>query len=387
LKILFEMATVSEIDFVINRSKYGKTMIYIYSAHETRPILLEIWSYLDVKRESETLGYMLWEDIAEHIVYDQKQGYTLSLELEALYYLSHLKSKKKELSAELIQTRLRHYKEVTKTFSEEYSNWFETLLERPQERDAVASKANRALVKLGVLFTPKEAVKASSERQLRMKISLHRIYAQMMKKVKIIPVVGPDGVGKTSLIERLKKRSYSKIKYYRFKNLFRHSVFYQIMALFLRRGAAKNIAKNQYDDLYGDKMVTIAALRYPLLALSSILSKRFYLSDRFFHDLILQDVRFLERKAHLRKNWKQLLHKSPATFWFIHLDAPTDVILSRKDELNAEAINRYREDVFMMYLEKPSLVYSYINTALPIEVCSEHLLQAGKAIGIKTNAK
>jgi hypothetical protein len=141
--------------------------------------------------------------------------------------------------------------------------------------------------------------------------------------------------------------------------------------------------KNQYDDYYGDWIITIAAIRYPFLVLGTLFSKKFYFSDRFFHDFIIQDTRFLEKRAHLRAGWKKLLHKSPNSYWFLHLDAPTDVILARKDELNREAIDSYREDIFAMYLEKPPLIYSYINTALPIERCTEHLLDTAKNVGIK----
>ncbi len=385
LQILFDLASVSKIDFVVNRSKYGKLMIYLYSGSDTRPILLEIWSHLDVRRESQTLGYILWEDIRAYVVHDEVKGDLLMPELEGLYYLSHLKSKKKDLSVPLIQTRLEYYKEKMAAVSQEYSGWFAILLDAPHKRDEIASKANAALVKMGVLFTPKDAEKRAEVQKLRLRISMHRIYAQWLKKVKIIPVVGPDGVGKTSIIETLKKRSRSKIKYYRFKNLFRHGLLYQTLALFLRRGEAKKVEKNQYDDLYGDWMVRIASLRYPFLLLVAVLGKRFFFSDRFFQDLIIQDTRFLERKAHLREEWKALLKMSPRTFWFIHLDAPTEVILARKDELNAEAIDCYRRDVFTMYLQKPSLLYSYVNTDQPIEVCAEHLIQAAKAVGIKAN--
>ena len=141
--------------------------------------------------------------------------------------------------------------------------------------------------------------------------------------------------------------------------------------------------KNQYDDIYGAWLIRIASLRYPLVVLSAWLSGRFYFSDRFFHDYIIQDTRFLEKEAKLRKNWKELLKFIPNSFWFIHLDAPTEVILSRKEELNAIAIEHYREYIFQMYLQKPSLVYSYINTSLDLQRCVMPLLHQAKSIGIK----
>ena len=70
-------------------------------------------------------------------------------------------------------------------------------------------------------------------------------------------------------------------------------------------------------------------------------------------------------------------------YWFIQLDAPTDVVHARKQELSAQAIDSYRDSVFRLYLKKPSRVYSYINTALPLEQCSAALKHSGQALGVK----
>ncbi len=384
LKRLFEMASKQNVNFVLNRVKHGKVMVYLYSGTDDKVILLEIWTHLDVKCD-ETLGYIFWEDLKAHVEYREGYGHALSMEIEALYYLSHLKSKKKDLTIELIQLRLRHYTQQLETSSPEVASWFKTLSKEPSQRDAIAKKANSALVDHKVLYREADREKRTIERQTRMKISQHRIYAQLLKKVRIFPVVGPDGVGKTSLIEMLKSHSRSKIKYYRFKNLFRHNILYQLSTPFLKKKLPEKMEKNQYDDYYGDWIITIAAIRYPFLLLWTLFSKKFYFSDRFFHDFIIQDTRFLEKKAKLRKDWKKLLKKTPNSYWFLHLDAPTDVIIARKDELNREAIDSYRSDVFSMYLEKPSLIYSYINTSLPIETCTNHLLQTARNVGIKTH--
>ena len=64
----------------------------------------------------------------------------------------------------------------------------------------------------------------------------------------------------------------------------------------------------------------------------------------------------------------------PHTYRFLQLDAPSEVIHARKNELNAEDIASYRYDVFTMYLRKPSMLYAYINTANDIEQCSDVLI-------------
>jgi len=382
LQTLFQEASDVNLNFTINRIKYGKLMIYLHSPVDDKTILLEIWTHLDVKSDN-TLGYIFFEDIQSHISTNKDGSSSLSLELESLYYISHLKSKNKKLDVPLIQTRLYYYSDFLKSDFFEYYEWYQILIREPSKLNEIAKKANNALVEKEILYTNSNSEKASKERTVRIKISKHRIYSQFLKAVKITPVVGPDGVGKTSIIEAIKLKSKSKIKYYRFKNLFRHNMIYQITSYFLRKKLDSKIQKNQYDDIYGSLIIRIGAIRFPLLAIMSFFSNKFYFTDRFFHDFIIQDTRFLDKKAKLRENYKDLLSITPNSFWFLHLDAPTDVILSRKDELNSEAIDSYRDDIFKLYLEKSPRIYTYINTSLPIENCVGALMQISKNIGIK----
>jgi thymidylate kinase len=381
LKTLFLLASSANVNFTINRLRFGKLAITIYSGIDDKTILLEIWNFLDVKYDS-ALPLILWEDIEPVLIFDEEKGYCFPLEIESLYYLSHLKSKKKELSVPLIQKRLHHYKDALVAQNSDISILYDELLSAKIDRDEAGSRANILLHEHKILFGKDDTKRSGEVQKLRMRTSLHRIYAQILKKNKIFPVVGPDGVGKTSIIEALKSKVASKIKYYRFKGLFRHTLLYKIIRPFLFKKKDK-MEKNQYDDINGVWMFYIALLHFPFLLLARAISAKIYFSDRYFHDWILQDTRFLDKRASLRTNWKTLLHRAPNSYWFIHLDAPNEVILSRKDELNNDAIDTYRNDIFIMYLEKPSLLYSYINTSLPLEICTDNLLHLSKLVGLK----
>lgn len=381
LNCLFDLSANKCISFVINRSKFGKLVIQIHDKEERKSITLEIWTHLDVKSD-DSLRYIFWEDIKKYILRNAN-GYSLSLDIEALYYLSHLKSKAKDLNLHLVQERLLYYKDALAIEYPDYAGLFADLLVDHAKRDIIAEKANELLIEKNILYTARNKDKAAQEKRIRLKISLHRIYGQLLKKIRIYPVVGPDGSGKSSLIAAFKEKSKLRIKCYRFKNLFRQSFLYSVTAPFLKRRLSGKIAVNKYDDIYGAWIVTIAALRFPFLVLLSLFTRKYYFSDRFFHDFILQDTRFIEKKTRLRDNWKNLLHKTPDVFWFIHLDAPTDLIRSRKEELSADAIDSYRTEVFRMYLEKPALVYSYINTANDIDRCADILLATAKQTGIQ----
>jgi GTPase SAR1 family protein len=381
-KTLFEMASERCLNFAINNVKFGKHMVYLFGQNEKDIIILEIWTHLDVKFSKETLGYIFYEDLMPFLVQNEDTSSSLRIDIEALYYISHLQSKRKDLQVPLIQTRLNHYKTALQN-QKEISSLFEALLKEPLTLHKIAHKANTMLVEKKVLFTKQDSSKYKEEQKLRFNISKHRIYAQWLKKIKIIPLVGPDGVGKTSIIETIIKMSKNKIVYYRFKNLFRHSILYAFIKMFYSK-EFKSYPKNQYDDLLSTWNHTIARIRYPIFALISLFGKRFYFSDRFFHDLILQDVRFEDRKAKLKDNYQELMQKTPNTFLFVHLDAPTNIIRSRKEELTVQAIDLYRNGIFKLYTTKQNLIYVYINTNNSLEACVRTLLHQTKDIGIKT---
>lgn len=85
----------------------------------------------------------------------------------------------------------------------------------------------------------------------------------------------------------------------------------------------------------------------------------------------------MEKETYLRENWKFLLQFIPKSYWIMHLDANSEIILSRKEELSSDDIDKYRELNFTLYLNKPSVVYSYINTGINVEKCRDVLLYTG----------
>ncbi|MBN3563917.1 hypothetical protein [Aliamphritea spongicola] len=199
----------------------------------------------------------------------------------------------------------------------------------------------------------------------------------------IIPVIGPDGVGKTTLITAVQKKIAGNSHYYRFKKLFRGSLGYQLNHFLTQLREGKGYDKNQHNDQHGLKMMAIARRRYPGLLKQARKAGSYYFSDRFFHDYIIENLRFEDKPAALRSHWQKLLNVSPNTHWFIQLDAPADVILSRKNELSAEDIDTYREACLTMYVHRPSPIFSFINTSHTLEKCVGHLLEDAERAGLR----
>jgi len=218
-------------------------------------------------------------------------------------------------------------------------------------------------------------------------LKTHNLNIKILKSINITPILGPDGVGKTTLFtEVLKNLQKDKITYKRFKKIVRRSTLYNIVypinRAILKQKLGKKPEKDQHDDRHYILVLISSLLYYPYLIFISTFQKKTIFIDRFFQDSFLENISFLDEKTSMRKNWKTLLKFVPKTFWLIQLDAKNDIILSRKDELTSDDIDRYRELNFKLYLEKPAVVYNYINTENSLDSCKDIMLSMVKNLKV-----
>ncbi|AXH15525.1 hypothetical protein AMYT_1957 [Malaciobacter mytili LMG 24559] len=198
------------------------------------------------------------------------------------------------------------------------------------------------------------------------------------KKLKIFPVIGPDGVGKTTLLTNSIDINEKEFLYKRFKKIVRRSFLYNltypITKTILKRKLKEKPLKDQHDDIYYSLAILSGLFYYPYLVYNTYLRKKVVFIDRFFNDYLLENISFLDKKTKIRTNWKKILNYIPKVYWKIHLDAKAKTILLRKDELTKRDIKKYRNLNFKIYLEKPSIIYTYINTQQALENCKNVLL-------------
>jgi thymidylate kinase len=196
----------------------------------------------------------------------------------------------------------------------------------------------------------------------------------------IIAVIGPDGVGKTTLFNAVKPHLNKRFVYKRFKKIVRRSIIYNLTYPFTKRYLKSKFgfkpSKDQHEDSYAKLVFTAGLLYYPYLLFLAKIKKHLVFIDRYFYDYLLENIAFMQKPTTLRKGWQNYLKFLPTPLMTLHLDAKEDVIRSRKDELNDVDIQKYRELNFFLYLQKPSKVYTYVNTQNDINFCKEVVLQS-----------
>lgn len=227
------------------------------------------------------------------------------------------------------------------------------------------------------IFNSKEIktyfIKIEYDENISKNKQLYRKKFKKYKSRKIYPIVGPDGVGKTTLLTSTIDIKKKDIFYKRFKKIVRRSIIYNLMypinKFFLKRKLGFKPEKDQHDDKHYFLIMLAGLFYYPYLIFNSSLKKRVVFIDRFFNDYLLENISFLDKKTKLRKNWNRLLFLIPQVFWMVHLDAKPKIILNRKDELKKRDVKKYKNYNFKIYLKKPSFIYTYINTGLDLEDC------------------
>lgn len=361
----FNLAALNRISIIIDRKKFIKTKV-IFVENNGRMITLEIWTCLEVKDPFRaSLEFIFWEDFKKVCLDQINLPKELPLNVEALYYLSHLFTKKKKLKHGEVVKRITHYKnELQKQCLGDIFDLYENLTD--QTIPSVAHRANRQLMDLGIL-RKRSFRSLFPEMKTKYVSRKNRLKTFFLRLLKFIPVVGPDGVGKTTTINRMALEN-KKIRYYRFKKLFRQSMIYKLALPIIKKKAAKRmnagkLAKNQVDDHYGNFIFYISKFRYYVFILFNLLTGKIRFSDRYFHDFLFENLRFNHKTTELRSNWHNLLKKIPATYLMIQLNAPPEIITSRKKELTAEDITIYRDGIFSFYLKKPSVIYYCIDTS------------------------
>lgn len=381
LQVMYQVAVETRSTFTVSRLQHGKIELSLYSRADNQYISLEIWNILSVKDPyKKTLRYIFPQNLENIFVKQSDNSFNLPLEVESLYYLSHLYTGKKKLTTPLVEERILYYFQELKKVESKYFSLYQSLLDGSNDIKEVAHKANMELVARGLLGISDNIKAYFLESLIKASSTFNRVKRWIFLCAHMIPVIGPDGVGKTSLIERTRQKSEPQIDFFRFKKTFRispiYKLFFPILGKIVQIEAhqKEKPSKTQVDDRFGNFVIFNAFLLFPLRLIKYVFSKKMVFIDRYFHEYLLINARWESEKVRLRSDWKFLLKFIPRTFSIIHLDAPTEVILLRKNELTENGIEAYRQSLYQVFLEKPFLVYTYINTDMPLEQCSDLVL-------------
>lgn len=245
------------------------------------------------------------------------------------------------------------------------------------------SKAHE--IKIVIFLEAKKSIYIKTTNQKHSLI--HKLKVKCAKITNIIPIVGPDGVGKTTILESLTTQSSVDSGLFRFKKSYRVSPFFYMLYpffwLILKLKRKRDVDKLEVDERFAPIIFFIALFMYPFRALKYKLKNKTMFSDRYFYDFMFDNILFNQNNPKLRDIWKSYLHFTPLAYFLIHLDAPNEIILSRKKEMSSSGMDIYRDGIFRLYVAHSVPFYIYINTTDTIQNCADNILSAFKMSNIK----
>lgn len=359
----WQFLTASQVDFFIHRIKQEKIRIEIIDPDNGRILVLELWQALQVRKAPGFAPWIFWEDIAPYIEEDEKclTGYRLRPDVELCYYLSHLQTKKKLLDTPLVALRIKHYSNST-NFPENLIKLISGPLVQ-ENLQALAQSANSHLHDIKVLNTKKINLNIIFH---LIKDFIFRMNLMRSRSSKLVAFLGPDGVGKTTLIQTYLTEIPGNYYYFKFKNSYRRSIFYKPLLLtskfYFKIFKSETLEKNQIDERIALILIFISALKVRIRGLLDRLRGRFALADRGFSDFLIQGTRFADQSMQLNKKTQILFWLTPPPRAIVHLYAPEKTIAARKAELNIEQITQYQALTLEAYLRHPPMAYAAICT-------------------------
>jgi len=383
MRLLLGLASAAAISFTVDQTNPVKKRIALHVPERQCDLVIELWSHLEVRDPARaTARSIAWESIAPLLV-RVESGWRMPPAIEALYYLSHLATRRKSVEHAEVRRRLSVYR--TSCTDVDVLG----LIERAQQGDAIdtiAGLANRRMIELGILApcTGFPATIRAWRTSMYERRTRHRRRA--IVRGGVFAFTGPDGVGKTTVITALCSDLVSRAVPYRFKSLFRHNPLYQILHGLRFKAVAKQhggeLAKNLFDELHAPALFRIARIGHPWLHLRARLGA-YRCCDRYYHELLFADLRKLGAQPRLHDGWQNMARRMPMPAWHVQLDAANEVILARKQELSPQSLECYRNGLFTIHLAINTPYYTYLNTGCPIDDVRTVLRLAGAPIGLR----
>lgn len=354
LSCVHKTCSEESINFRIKRVKKEKTNLTLFSKDFKNTVEFDLWTELDVRdRSFPRTTHISWEQLEKsNCLVENDFYYSLENNFSVLFYLSHLLSKNKDINSPEVKKRINYYRSL--------DNLDDTSI------DFLSKIDEKTMMQANKVLNSKKLFSYSKSQRLNK--SIFRLQKKLSEKSNLIAVIGPDGVGKTTIINRLEKKYGAR--YFRFKKLFRKSLIYKLLLMLMMKKTEKikgaSIQKNQFDDLHYSKLFWISLVPGYFLSLISRFGTK-KIIDRYYMDLLISGSRIQGKEIIVHKLAKKLIKIIPTTQCVIQLDAPTEIVLSRKQELSAYAINKFREIYFDLAIESKIPVYIYINTKNSID--------------------
>jgi len=256
--------------------------------------------------------------------------------IKAALYLTHLYYKGKNLEAPLQQHRLAYFQDILSSKKERYNkdcsgpqkkikDMYDMIM---QCSEADIAEANREALS----FLKKQGL--SSTRIKRPMLRTLNLDRHLISHV--VPFMGPDGSGKTYVVNKLVHDEPHYLSHLPYKKMFRNKD-YTFLIRVLKK-IYKRDSQNQLDERASGYVVIKSSVVCVLWSLLHKRHRKLLIVDRYAWDFVLKGIRLKDRAA--RRIWMHgiFIRMIPRPRKCIIMVAQNETIQSRKNELSNEQI-------------------------------------------------
>ena len=316
-ELFFTVCKSHKISFRLSQRAFKKR-ITMYDFD--KEIVFEFWPHIELKHKNK-FTYIQWNSLSGYILDTSKQKHLI--EIFSAIYITHLYFKNKKIESDEVRYRLNFY--ISQLADNSDSQDLIRYLRNILDTNFVSHNANALAIK----FLVNKKIIPESIFLANIHINLKRINQKLGMR-NVIPIIGPDGSGKTTLIKHL---DYSNL---RFKNLFRTSLTYKMI---IKLNKPSLNSKNLIDEKILIYIQMISLIKINLLRISRGFFKKRYLMDRYFYDYLSLGIRNNDIPLKIIPGYKIIAKFIPRPRKLILLSCSNDILRLRKDELTKDSID------------------------------------------------
>ncbi len=345
------------------RAPFKRKLIAEEPVGSGKRLTIELWTAVEITHPGGGTSHL---DANEIFCAITNTNYAQRPAIPALIYLTHLEHKRKELDHQEVIYRLGHFHHQAAGCTAT-TDLLKRIAEGTIDRGTAASEALVLLRRYGVAPVPSwrhniaRRGRRLQERWLR-------------RRRRTVPVVGPDGSGKSSLIQMVCTRTDSDRGWVHlvYKHLYRRGFDYKLLKRAM--GEKRGVPKNRIDERLLPYVLIKTRLGWPLLQWRLTLGRKRGLMDRFFWDYCLPGLRYPTGEEHQTEAWSRhwgVLAPTPGAV--VVAGCPDATLRHRKAELSTDSVHRLYRYYYQQILYRRVPRTLLVSTDQPVETAAARL--------------
>lgn len=338
MEIIYSLSKNNGVNFILNQRSVNKKLFkfFINDAYDLS-FTIELWTAIEYTEFKSKKSFL-----SKSILELKESNNIKEIEVLALLYITHLYHKTKDLFSEENQFRFRYFIEKlnAETKNTELLAIFRKLKDNEISIDYANNKAIEMLSSLGI--------NCNSTFNEKLKVLIKKIKIKGISLKRIVPIVGPDGVGKGS-ISHVSLQSVKSFISFRFKSLYRLNKIYRMRLMML--SGYNTEARNQLDEKIPYYIFFLSTIS--LQALRVLKRNKGILMDRYFTDYLVTPLRYLEGEKVPKKIflYNFFLFLTPMPNKMIFMGCKDSSLVARKNELPIISVKEL-QDVYCEFIVK-----------------------------------